>query len=902
MNRYIPIFVSVLVMFGCSSTPEKSETETISRINKDIAIRPTALGVGVYYVCNDGSDSNSGLSPDQPFLTYDHALLQATGDHYSEDYILFCRGGTFVSAIAKLNSNQCQSVDGGVTTCNFETYSSSNEEMIPNVSGETYFIDCEAGNDANDGLSKEQAWASIGKVLTKTEVGYWDTVSPNKWTIPQYHEPWTAAPNDSAFLFKRGCSFEGYLNMHAWTPAGFTENYTFSSYGDLNKPWPVINAKALSKKFRSSIWTNAHAIHLKNMQIIQDPKQGGITLDLRGADNSSIENVSVSTPEKSFFYNGAENLLINNLVFSDSEISEVNVQTDVDSKLVNQSNISAINADEYDATVGMYDMATESPVIVDASTGSAVEQIPGSISLDFSTTYFNKRYGAKPDMGQTDEPVEGVVEYSGNVYYVDCESGNDANDGLSQQSAWLSLDKLKTKIEVSYQDTVAPNEWTSPPYHEPWIAAPNGSAFLLKRGCSFDGYLSVHSWTPNGFTDNYTFGAYGDPGKPLPIIRGVPPKVAARSTVWTNGHTIHLKNLHIINDPSLDNGGVTLSASADSSVENVIVQNAARDGILADQTTNLLIKNSVVGNNQLSGGRGGGLAASGINLRVIGSSFINNGRDKIGAHNIYIRHLDNAVIEDNLLVGGSNLGVVLHGSSNDVAIKNNYITGNSNGIDISGGYPGEPEVFNRIFISGNIIKDNGYREGEQGYGLLLRSMTNSKVINNLVVGNRLGALILYDKNTGDSTSNQVIIAHNDFVEPSSSYGVYFGGPELLGVSVINNIFDHDGENKAALNISLGVSFSALDINNNIYFMPNGGEQKVFNFGGSFYSLDQVVQQYGYESTGFYADPEFVDRTKYDFHILDTSPAIASSTKTSVNIDLEGSVRDDFSAIGAYEAK
>jgi len=511
---------------------------------------------------------------------------------------------------------------------------------------------------------------------------------------------------------------------------------------------------------------------------------------------------------------------------------------------------------------------TEEEVAIDVVARS-VEVSTGAVSA------YGKTYGASNDAGEIDEYGIGGAGYSGNTYYIDCELGKDTNDGLSPDTPWLSLEKVNTKTELGYWDTAKPNEYTNPKYHEPWKAAPSDSAFLFKRGCSFGGYINVHAFISNNvYSENLTFGAYGDSFNARPIINSVEHAKAYRATVWTNGHSIHLRNLQIINDPALLKTGVQITTGHGSTLVNVVIRDAGRDGLLAEGTNNVLVENVIIENNQLSGGRGGGFAGSGDNLKIINSTFKNNGRDPIGAHNIYVRHLHNAIIEGNHFEGGSNLGVVLHGSSDTVAIRSNLIEGNSNGIDVSGGYP-EEEVFNNITIEENIIRNNGYRDGEQGYALLLRSMTNSKVINNLVFGNRLGAMTFFDKGTGDIASNNVLIAHNTFVEPASSYGVTIGGADLVGLSITNNIFVHKGENRTLFIKNTEVPLSELIMSNNLYFMPNRADGKAFNFNRATYDLGQIRTEFNKGMTAMYVDPDFVDEASFDYHLNNTSPAVAA---------------------------
>jgi len=341
-----------------------------------------------------------------------------------------------------------------------------------------------------------------------------------------------------------------------------------------------------------------------------------------------------------------------------------------------------------------------------------------------------------------------------------------------------------------------------------------------------------------------------------------------------------------------------LGGAADVTIENCVVANAPRDGVLAEGTTNLLIRNSLIMNNQLSGGRGGGLAGSGANMRVISSTFIDNGRDKIGAHNIYLRHLHDAVISSNLLVGGSNLGFVLHGSSSNVVIANNMIKGNSNGIDVTGGYS-EEELFDKIFIMNNIIEDNGFREGEQGYGMLLKSMTNSLVANNVVSGNRLGGMVFESNNAGDLPSSNVIIAHNTFSEPASSWGSRVAGAGMQEIAIVNNIFEHWGSNKVILDKNENVEKSSLIMDYNLYYMPNRADKNILRYNGELLDIAHLRAQFSKELVGHYGNPLFEN---VSFYVESGSPASGAGMKTQIKNDLDDLTRLSPPTIGAYKVK
>ncbi|MEK7990381.1 MAG: right-handed parallel beta-helix repeat-containing protein [Thiotrichaceae bacterium] len=75
--------------------------------------------------------------------------------------------------------------------------------------------------------------------------------------------------------------------------------------------------------------------------------------------------------------------------------------------------------------------------------------------------------------------------YATNVYYI-ANNGNDANDGLSQETAWQTLGRVEQEI------------------------FPDGAKILLKRGETFRGEMSLHKQP-----QNITFDAYGEGAAPL---------------------------------------------------------------------------------------------------------------------------------------------------------------------------------------------------------------------------------------------------------------------------------------------------------------------------------------------------------------------------------------------------
>jgi hypothetical protein len=198
-------------------------------------------------------------------------------------------------------------------------------------------------------------------------------------------------------------------------------------------------------------------------------------------------------------------------------------------------------------------------------------------------------YGAPADPGTTDDPGVDGVSYSGQVFYVDCDAGDDARDGRSPATAWRTVAQVNTKTRVGYWDTVKPNANTTPQFHAPWTAAPSGSAFLFKRGCVFEGFVNVHGATFVGtastYSENLTFGAYGSSTLPRPKIVYATPSTLFKGMLWSNKHTVHVKNLHFVGDPTVVGFGLYLRDTRGSSVRNTVIENIHGDGINVDTWT-----------------------------------------------------------------------------------------------------------------------------------------------------------------------------------------------------------------------------------------------------------------------------------------------------------------------------
>lgn len=133
--------------------------------------------------------------------------------------------------------------------------------------------------------------------------------------------------------------------------------------------------------------------------------------------------------------------------------------------------------------------------------------------------------------------------YGGNVYYVDCETGNDYASGKSERSAWKTLEKASS---VTYY---------------------KGDKILFRAGTVYNGTFTAKG---DGTAENpITVGAYGDTETlGLPVIRSDSENVTLfvinNVSFWT------VENLEFT---APDGSGISIYANGGLSTNNITVQN-----------------------------------------------------------------------------------------------------------------------------------------------------------------------------------------------------------------------------------------------------------------------------------------------------------------------------------------
>jgi hypothetical protein len=88
-----------------------------------------------YYVCNNGSNTNTGLSPSEPWATFDFAIGKFNALN-AGDSILFCRGGKFTSSYQRI-FNQKFTAELPGTIGDYLPLGASPEAPVPVIAGST---------------------------------------------------------------------------------------------------------------------------------------------------------------------------------------------------------------------------------------------------------------------------------------------------------------------------------------------------------------------------------------------------------------------------------------------------------------------------------------------------------------------------------------------------------------------------------------------------------------------------------------------------------------------------------------------------------------------------------------------------------------------------------------------
>ncbi|MEZ4753082.1 MAG: LamG-like jellyroll fold domain-containing protein [Bdellovibrionota bacterium] len=452
---------------------------------------------------------------------------------------------------------------------------------------------------------------------------------------------------------------------------------------------------------------------------------------------------------------------------------------------------------------------------------------------------------------------------NGTSYYVSQTNGSDANDGLSPESAWKTLEYANSAL--SYR-----------------IGA--GDKLLFNRGDTWKhGKLIISNL--DGTSSEIYIGAYGSGARPRFHI-GVPTDIL----YFSNSHHVTVSDLHISRqDKGVNTRGVAFNPQSPSNY--ITLDSVHIDGTsygISLKGSYFLIKDSIVENNHnadliTGGGHSQGLwVFDGSDYGVVQNSiFDSNGKPGIiFDHNIYLGGGNNWLFEENELSGPSGTSIVFHGIQEGHIIRGNYFHDNTNApaIDISDYISGQK--LSNFIVEDNIVSNN------TGGGFWIRGAINLIVRNNIFFNNSL----VFNEAGGIDSPTELIVVHNTFFDN----GAIMSFNDTNGSLVFkNNIVDTSSTAR-----QFALPNTNLDFSHNLYNLSNSN---YLRFDGITYDL-AGIQGLGHEVASFNSAPGFVNPVAGDFALQGTSNAVNAGTDVGVSVDIFGNARPQGGApdIGAVE--
>jgi hypothetical protein len=315
------------------------------------------------------------------------------------------------------------------------------------------------------------------------------------------------------------------------------------------------------------------------------------------------------------------------------------------------------------------------------------------------------------------------------------------------------------------------------------------------------------------------------------------------------------------------------------------------------------------------GGAGAGVDGTGSYIRIIKSTFWDNGRDMTFSHNVYVNDLDHFVFKLNYCYQtGPNKGnhaLIIHGGNvTDCDISYNFMYRCCDGIGWNDGYSATAENFTRMYAHHNKIVEMGYWAAGNGQPFDISCGVDNWIYNNLVVnctsyvtfqGRRLG-------DTLDTLTNGLNIHNNTFIFPlSGSSGYLQLGDNMSNVNLSNNLFKGGVSGSYVFLKKAGFDSGQLTMKNNwfdtvnpnpIRWEPNGNAAGAVN-----YSHSTLNSATGQNAGGGQGAANLVDFAGGNYRPQIGSPLKAAGTgvglATAFSTDFEDVVQSSPPSIGCF---
>lgn len=269
-----------------------------------------------------------------------------------------------------------------------------------------------------------------------------------------------------------------------------------------------------------------------------------------------------------------------------------------------------------------------------------------------------------------------------------------------------------------------------------------------------------------------------------------------------------------------------------------------------------------------------------------------------GLTGIFTAFADDVVIEDNESHDNGEHGVYTSNSGDRPVVRRNHLHDNfAAGVHMNADLgQGGDGVITGALVEGNVIAGNG---AGGGAGINLDGVSQSTVINNLIVDEHASGIAVFQED-GAVCSSDNLIAHNTVLTAADGrWAFVMPDPGCTGNRVIDNVFwtDHSFRGSIAVWTAHPAGFESHHNAVRDRFSTDGGDTVI--------SLAQW-QALGHGSGSLLSTPAalFAAPAAGDFHLAAASPARdAGVTLVAVTADLDGEPRPQGarSDVGCYEA-
>lgn len=492
------------------------------------------------------------------------------------------------------------------------------------------------------------------------------------------------------------------------------------------------------------------------------------------------------------------------------------------------------------------------------------------------------------------------------VYFVDATSGNDANSGLSPESAWKTISKVNS---IDFDD---------------------GDIVRLKRGEVWGQTLRLSATIDGDGVNGITVEDYGT-GE-MPFLNG---NVAQPINIDSESSPGKIASLTLRN---MDISGQDWAVAKVAHVSIRYVQNVTIEGLFGDGlrgATNSLQegKNAIsiyrptgqitIKNNRLHNWGPIDLPASGSDAIGIALLFLENGSYDIQGNTIHSVNADciqlyettaPGRVRENVLYNAGENVIDVKGTSNAEIYDNTFYREEGFGLGGSGSEGALIVVHGRgLPANNNVIRQNEFRDC--GYYGISVSYGDAGLDGLKVSGNRFedckNSIRVLDQCIG------VEISGNIFASAADGYAILENN-SALGTKIVNNTI-YEGaieircgnqtevKNNIAYLTSDSYGFSYSDcgtdpiVSNNLWFNPLHSKRTKWK------STDYGVSNHSswvrdHAGDRFLDDPLWLNPASRDFALKLNSPAVDSGIDVGLTTDLKGTSipQGDAPDIGALE--